>query len=177
LNGNRKTHIFNPAVFTNSIGETPMKIVVATITFLIMISLAFAGGEKKYGKDLTIKSPTSVSEILSNPGKYNGVSVLVEGTIVDVCAKKGCWIKIAGEKEADVIQIKVEDDVIVFPMEAKGKRVRAQGKVFAKEYSVKELIAGAKHEAEEQKKEFDASSITEPKTVVRINGEGAVIKE
>lgn len=148
-----------------------MKTVVAIISCLLIVSLALAEGEKKYGKDLTIKNPTGVSEILSNPEKFNGQSVLVEGTIVDVCEKKGCWIKIAGEKESDVIQIKVEDDVIVFPMEAKGKRVKAEGKVFAKEYSVKELIARAKHEAEEQKKDFDASSITEPKTVVRIDGE------
>lgn len=154
-----------------------MKTVAATIILTLIVSLALAEGEKKYGKDLTLKNPTSVSEILASPEKYHGTSVLVEGTIVDVCEKKGCWIKIAGENEADVIQIKVEDDVIVFPREAKGKRVKAEGKVFAKVYSVKELIARAKHEAEEQKKEFDASSIKEPKTVVRIDGDGAVIKE
>lgn len=154
-----------------------MKTVVAIVTLILAVSLAMAEGEKKYGKDLTLKNPTSVSEILANPEKYHGTSVLVEGTIVDVCEKKGCWIKIAGENEADVIQIKVEDDVIVFPKEARGKWVRAEGKVFAKEYSVKELIAREKHEAEEQKKKFDASSITEPKTVIRIDGDGAVIRE
>lgn len=145
------------------------------LTCLFIAVQAFAE-EKKYGKALTIKSPTTIEDILANPGKFNGQSVLVEGTIVDVCQKKGCWIKIAGWNESDVIQIKVEDDVIVFPAEAKGKRVRAEGKVFAKEYSVKELIAKAKHEAEEQKKEFDPSSIKAPKVEVRIDGEGAVIK-
>lgn len=150
-------------------------ILLLTMVFFIF-SIVFAGGEKKYGKGLTLKRTTKISEILAHPEKFNGKKVLVEGKIVDVCEKAGCWIKIAGEKESDVIQFKVDDDVIVFPVTEKGKMTTAEGKVFAKKYSKEELIQAAKREADEQGKGFDPSSITGPQTVVRINGEGAVIK-
>ncbi len=143
----------------------------------VAVSLALGFGEKKYGKALTLKQVTKISDILAEPEKYNGKDVLVEGKIVDVCQKKGCWIKLAGESEDQVIQIKVEDNVIVFPKDGKGKIARAEGKVVAKEYSVKELIARAKHEAEEQGKPFDEKSITKPQTIVRVDGVGAVIKD
>lgn len=153
-----------------------IRVVVLLSMVLFVLSVVFAGGEKKYGKALTLKRTTKISEILTHPEKFNGKRVLVEGKIVDVCAKAGCWIKIAGEKESDIIQFKVDDGVIVFPVDEKGKMATAEGKVFAKKYSKEELIEKAKHEAEEGGKEFDPATIKGPQTVVRINGEGAVIK-
>jgi hypothetical protein len=154
-----------------------MKTGSLTLILFIAVSLALGFGEKKYGKALTIKQATKISEILAEPQKYHGKDVLVEGKVVDVCQKKGCWIKLVGESEDQVLQIKVEDDVIVFPKDGKGKIARAEGKVVAKEYSVKELIARAKHEAEEQGKPFDGKSITKPQIVVRVDGVGAVIRD
>lgn len=153
-----------------------IRVSVLLVIVFFAVSVVFAGGEKKYGKSLTLKRTTKISEILAHPEKFNGKRVLVEGKIVDVCEKAGCWIKLTGEKESDVIQFKVEDDVIVFPVTEKGKIATAEGKVFAKKYSKEELAKKLKHEAEEQGKEFDPSSVTGPQTVVRINGEGAVIK-
>ncbi|MBI3587239.1 MAG: DUF4920 domain-containing protein [Ignavibacteriales bacterium] len=153
-----------------------IRVIVLLSMVFFVLSVVFAGGEKKYGKGLTLKRSTKISEILTHPEKFNGKKVLVEGKIVDVCEKAGCWIKIAGEKESEVIQFKVDDDVIVFPVTEKGKMATAEGKVFTKKYSKEELIEKAKHEAEEQGKKFDPSSITGPQTIVRINGEGAVIK-
>ena len=92
-----------------------IRVVVFLSMVLFVLSVVVAGGEKKYGKALTLKKTTKISEILAHPEKFNGKKVLVEGKIVDVCSKAGCWIKIAGEKESDVIQFKVDDGVIVFP--------------------------------------------------------------
>ncbi|MBI3786746.1 MAG: DUF4920 domain-containing protein [Ignavibacteriales bacterium] len=153
-----------------------IRVVVLLSMVLFALSVVFAGGEKKYGKSLTLKRTTKISEILAHPEKFNGKKVLVEGKIVDVCSKAGCWIKIAGEKESDVIQFKVDDGVIVFPVTEKGKLATAEGKVFAKKSTKEELIEAGKREAAEQGKQFDPSGITGPQTVVRINGEGAVVK-
>lgn len=143
---------------------------------LVMITtVSFAQNGKKYGEKITLKEKTPISTLLSNPDKYAGKKVLVEGLIVDVCEKRGCWIQIASDQEFQKLQFKVDDGVIVFPMEGKGKKVLAEG-VFEKlEYTKEQLIEQAKHQAEEQGKPFDPTSITKGKTVYRLKGLGAVI--
>jgi len=144
---------------------------------LLVTMLGFAGDGKKYGKDLTIKKKTSIADILQNPEKYDGKRVLVEGEITEVCQNMGCWIKITDKTVEETMLFKVDDGVIEFPKDGKGKAVKGEGIVSVKTYTKEELITQAKHEAEEQGKEFDPSSVTGPKVVVRINGEGAVITD
>ena len=117
-----------------------------------------------------------MSDILANPEKYNGKRVRVQGAVVDVCSKRGCWIRLASDKEYESIVFKVDDGVIVFPMDAKGKTAIAEGVISAKTYTVEQLIEQGKHTAEETGKPFDPSSVKGPKTVVRIMGEGASIQ-
>jgi len=151
---------------------------VLTIVAVLWCSaaIAVAGSPKNYGKALTLKETTKVSEILAHPEKYNGKKVRVEGAVVEVCKKRGCWITLSSDKEFESIQFKVDDGVIVFPLDAKGKNAVAEGVVSAKTYSVEELIKQGGHKAEEQGTTFDPSTVKGPKTVVRIMGEGAVIK-
>ena len=151
---------------------------VLTIACVLALtaSLAFAGNPKNYGKTLTLKDVTRVSEILANPEKFNGKRVRVQGAVVDVCSKRGCWIRLASDKEYESIVFKVEDGVIVFPMDAKGKTAVAEGVISAKTYTVEQLIEQGKHQAEETGKPFDPSTVKGPKTVVRIMGEGASIQ-
>lgn len=157
-----------------------MRSLVAVILVVgLTIGSNAAGGDKKYGKDLTLKDKTPLSELLSNPEKYKGKKVLIEGRITEVCQKKGCWIKVSDGSKSDPVQVKVEDDVIVFPIDGKGKNVKAEGTVSVTTLSKEELVKRARHEAEEQGKlkEFDPSTIKGPKTVIRIEGEGAVIED
>ena len=135
----------------------------------------FAAG-KSYGKKITLKKTTKISHILAEPKKFDGKKVLVEGPIVDVCEHRGCWMEIGSDKEFESIKFKVDDGVIVIPMDAKGKRARAEGIVSVKTKSVNEQIEQGKKHAKETGEEFDASTITEPKTVIMLKGEGAVIK-
>lgn len=154
-----------------------MKSVLTIVAVLALTaSVAVAGNPKNYGKALTLKEVTRVSEILAHPEKYNGKRVRVQGAVVDVCSKRGCWIRLASDKEFESIVFKVDDGVIVFPMDAKGKTAIAEGVISAKTYSVEQLIEQGKHQAEETGKPFDPSTVTGPKTVVRIMGEGASIQ-
>ncbi|MDL1891982.1 DUF4920 domain-containing protein [Sphingobacteriales bacterium CHB3] len=150
--------------------------VLSIAAILVLIGSIAIAGPKNYGKKLTLKEKTKVSDILANPEQYDGKKVLVEGAVVDVCANRGCWIKVASDKEFESIRFKVDDGVIVFPMDAKGKTALAEGVISVKKYTVEELIEQGKHHAEEQGEEFDPSTVKGPKTVVQIKGEGAVIK-
>ena len=149
---------------------------VLTLLTLFVLPLVFSMDGKEYGKKLTLTKLTKVSAILASPDAFNGKRVLVEGPITGVCEMRGCWITIGSDGEFKALTFKVDDGVIVFPMDAQGKTVRAEGIVEVKTMSVEEQITQAKHHAEEMGEEFDPSTITAPKVSVRLLGEGAVIE-
>jgi len=133
---------------------------------------------KVYGQGVADDVPTvNVSELLAHPDKWVGKVVRVEGPITGVCKKRGCWISIGSDKEFEDLRIKVDDGVIVFPAEAKGKYAVAQG-VFTKiEMSLEQTIRYKKHHAEEHGETFDPATITEPLVFYQIKGTGAVISD
>lgn len=153
-----------------------MKPLMLLAVAVLVAGAAIAGPAKKYGKALTVKETTKISVILADPEKYNGKKVKVEGAVVGVCEKRGCWIRLASDKEFETIQLKVEDGVIVFPMDAKGKNAVAEGTVEVRKVSVEDQIAQGKHHEEETGEKFDPSTVKGPKTIIRIMGEGAEIR-
>ena len=68
-----------------------------------------------------------MSDIYANPDQFGGKRVRVQGPIVDVCAERGCWIAIGSDQEFQSLRFKVEDGVIVFPMETKGQTASVEG--------------------------------------------------
>ena len=132
---------------------------------------------KDYGKGISQKDTVSVSSLLTFPEKYIGKTVTVKGNITDVCEKRGCWIKLSGDKPYQTITVKVNDGEIVFPLEAKGKPAVAEGKFEVIELSLEQTKKYLAHKAEEEGKKFDSESVTEPLKIYRIKGSGARIAE
>jgi len=147
------------------------------LPLMLGATIAVAGDGKPLGKKITVKEVTPISEILAHPEKYEGKRVLVEGKVGDVCKKMGCWMMLTGAGKDETIRIKVKDGEIVFPQEARGKTARAQGVVSVRDLTKEQLIAQGEHMAEEQGTKFDPSTVTGPKKVVQVSGEGAVIVE
>ena len=127
------------------------------------------------GEEITVKEKTKVSDIVANPQNFVGKKVLVEDTVLDVCAKRGCWIDIASDKEFESIRIKVQDGIIVFPMEAKGKNALVEGEVYSFEYEVEADCGGIGCKEEEANKEDCDHTKKEIKTLYQIRGIGAEI--
>ena len=142
---------------------------------LLVLSVVVAGDGKVYGEPLSGSDTTKISELIAAPDKYEGQTVRVEGLVTGVCEKRGCWMSIASDKEFEEVRIKVDDGVIVFPMEAKGKRAIAEGAFTVIEMTMEQTLAYKKHHAEEHQEEFDPSTVTEPLTYYQINATGAVI--
>jgi hypothetical protein len=151
------------------------KTLFISIIALLLVGTALSAGKKKYGKEITVKEMTKISAIVAEPEKFNGKRVKVQGPIVDVCKERGCWIKIASDKEFESIRFKVDDGVIVFPLEIKGQNAVAEGVVSVRTISVEEQIKSGKKMAEEEGTTFDEKSVTGPKTVLMIKGEGAQV--
>ncbi|HEY3287758.1 MAG TPA: DUF4920 domain-containing protein [Gemmatimonadaceae bacterium] len=145
------------------------------LAFVALTATAQAQG-KQYGKPLTLKEKTPISKILQNPHAYHGQKVQVEGAIIEVCEERGCWIKIASDKPLESIRFKVDDGVIVFPLDAKGKKATVEGEVQVKMLTAAQALAQAKEMAKERGTKVDESKYTKDVMDVQIKGEGARIQ-
>ena len=139
---------------------------------LILPATTFA---KSFGQGITLEKATPVSAILDQPKEFVGKQVKVAGLIVDVCAARGCWVYVAGDRQFDKLRVKVIDGEIVFPMEARGRQAEVEGIVEIFELTKEEVIEKQIHYALEKGEVFDPASVTEGETVVRLRGLGAEI--
>jgi hypothetical protein len=156
-----------------------MKKLIFCLSFLCFAALVHAqppAGDAKpgewYGEKVNPEGALNLNDVV---GKLNGGSefndVKVQAKIVDVCPKKGCWLKLE-LNDGSTATVKMKDYGFFLPVAAKGKTVVIDGKVELKTTSVAEL----KHYAEDAKKskeEIDA--ITQPQKEVRVLAKGIVV--
>lgn len=147
-----------------------------TLIAVLLLTASFSHAKTTvYGKGVHLQEVTKISDLLANPDTYLGKQVKVTGMVLEVCAKRGCWIYLASDKRYEKIQIKVTDGVIVFPMSASGKQATVEGIVEELNLSREDLIRYKKHLAEEKGLPFDPASVTEGEKIIRIIGLGAEI--
>lgn len=132
---------------------------------------------KKYGEGITQSESVAISDLLAEPDKYAGKRVRVEGTVSDVCPKRGCWFEMAGEKPGEKMRFKVRDGVMTFALDEKGKYAVAEGLVHTRKLTLEETREYLEYQAKEYGKDVDPASVTEPMTVVRLDGKGALIRD
>jgi len=53
-------------------------------------------GGQVYGAGVEDIESVSIAAIAAGPEAFNGKMVRDEGMVTDVCAKRGCWIELAG---------------------------------------------------------------------------------
>jgi len=153
-----------------------MKHAIISFLFLSLLTVSSLAEAKTFGAGVTLPKMTQVSEIMNNPKEYVGKKVKIKGLVVDVCAKRGCWLYIAGDKPFQKIQIKVDDGVIVFPMSARGKVATVEGVVEKLDMTHEEAIAYHKHLAEERGQKFNPASVKGNEATYRIRGTGSEIE-
>ena len=148
------------------------------VTVLIIFAIASAAGEKQlFGGELSDAITVDLVEVMDNTEKYVDQNIKITGRVENVCPMKGCWVEVQ-KPESDVsIRVKVEDDVVVFPAEAKGKSIVAEGILRRFELSEKQSRAWLKHAAAERGEEFDDSATIEPMILYQIEGLAAEIDD
>ena len=149
--------------------------VAAFLALSLVATVGLSAAARKFGKPITLKDTTKISDIYANPDQFGGKRVRVQGPIVDVCAERGCWIAIGSDQEFQSLRFKVEDGVIVFPMEIKGQTAAVEGVLTVATLSVAEQIEQGEHMAKEKKVTFDPKTVKGPKTSIMIKGEGAEV--
>ena len=146
-----------------------------------VVLTAFSGSAStttSYGKELSGVRVVRIAELVSSPEKYLGEKVRVEGLVEDICPMEGCWIDILESQSRETIRFKVADGVIVFPVEAKGREVVAEG-VAAQARDVEEAgdIVAAPPGRREGGTLRCESSVTGPMVFYQIEGLGAEVTE
>jgi hypothetical protein len=97
-------------------------------------------------------------------------NVIIEATIVDVCQKKGCWMRVSdGDQE---LFVRFQDYSFFVPMNAAGREVVMHGTSVAQVASVEEL----RHYAKDAGKSPDQiAAITESETRVTFFADSVYI--
>ena len=82
-------------------------------------------GEAPKGGDVPV---VAVEKLLAKVGEYDGKYLRVTGKVADVCAKKGCWLKL-GDGEALFVKFTCPVGERLIPAEAVGKVAEVEGTV------------------------------------------------
>ena len=131
-----------------------------------------------YGNDFSYDAVKTISSLTDNVDEFLNKEIVTEGQIVDVCPMQGCWIEIKDFDTNQVIRVKVQDDVIIFPQDSKEKKVVVNG-IFSKiEFTENQAVKWKIHLAEEKGiKLNEADIVLEPSDLIeyRIKGLGAKI--
>jgi len=142
-------------------------LLMACVACLAATSAAAEEKGTKYGAGVSQQTSVKVADLLAAPDTYLGRTVRVDGVVQAVCQTMGCWIQLGDDEKGAGIQFKVDDGVIVFPKDGKGRMASAEG-------TFEKIPTGDAHEAEHAKETMKETSATEaPK--YRIKATGAVI--
>ena len=133
--------------------------------------------ETVYGTASPGADPVTISDLVARPRDHDGKTVRVEGTVTDVCAKRGCWIRIGADQGADTLTFKVTDGVLVFPMSERGRYAVAEGVARAVTLDLEGSRAHLAARAKADGREFDPGTVTAPVTTVRLDGLHARIRD
>ena len=143
---------------------------------LFLMGPALQADTKTYGAGVKEPETTSVGKMLAHPEAYVGKTVRIEGQVVDVCPMKGCWVELEERDGGARLRVKVDDGVIVFPVDAKGKTAVAEGTLEAINMSREQYVGWLQHLAEERGQTFDPKTVGEgPFKIYQLRGTGARI--
>ena len=119
----------------------------------------------------------SVDDALARSSSLDGQTVRVAGTIRQVCQAKGCWLTFS-TAQGQTLRVMTheeggdEDDSMVFPKDAAGRRAEVVGTLRVTE----ESVARRRHLAEDAGASAEeVAAITEPSRAVSLLATGARI--
>lgn len=124
-----------------------------------------------YGKSITPESAIGMGDLQDKLQAGTDFTGKIEGKVVEVCKKKGCFMKLE-RPGGDAVMVKFKDYGFFMPQNIVGKTVVLEGEAKVNETSVERL----KHFAEDAGKSKDEiAKITEPKKDIVIVADGVVV--
>jgi hypothetical protein len=71
----------------------------------------------------------ALARVVKNPRAYEGRSIILEGTVRNVCQNKGCWMELGTGRRGKGLRVTFKDYGFFVPTDSKGWHVRAEGTV------------------------------------------------
>lgn len=126
-----------------------------------------------FGKTITEDGAVTLASIETEVVPGEEYAAKVEGEIVEVCQKKGCWMTVKKD-DGSVVRVTFKDYGFFVPKDAAGKWVVMEGVAFYDTLSVATL----QHYAEDAGKPAEeVAKITEPEYKVTFEADGVIIKQ
>lgn len=124
-----------------------------------------------YGAKTTSKGAVDIATLPAKLAKKDSIQTKVIAKVLDVCPKKGCWMKVQ-VNDSTTAFVKMKDYAFFVPLDVIGKTVVLDTEAKLKTTSVDEL----KHYAEDAKKpQAEIDAITEPKKEIRLLANGILV--
>ncbi|MBB1269698.1 DUF4920 domain-containing protein [Shewanella sp. SR44-3] len=131
----------------------------------------------KFGEAVDLKKLIPVAELMASPSEHLQQAVTIEGTVVSVCTKRGCWMEIAAQESSERLRVKVRDGDMVFPISARGKHAYATGMLTEIVLSPEQSRSYLENQAKKNQQVFDASAAIEAVTLYQLQPIGVEIRE
>lgn len=135
------------------------------------VSVSYAS----FGEEITDEKAITAEEMLEmfhNMKEGDTIPIKFKSTILDVCQKKGCWMKMDLEGDKDAF-VRFTDYGFFVPLDAANQESIVEGRAFLSIVTVDEQKHYAKDGGKSQE-EIDA--ITEPKITYAIQADGVLIE-
>jgi hypothetical protein len=149
-------------------------VAIVVLTTLFANAQPPAGDAKTgdfYGEKVSPDGAIAISDAAAKLGGSDAVQTKMTAKVLEVCSKKGCWVKLA-VNDSTTAFVKMKDYAFFVPMAAVGKTVVIDGELKSKIVSVAEL----RHYAEDAKKtEKEIAAITKPQQELRVTATGITI--
>jgi hypothetical protein len=149
---------------------------LAAISILTATAQPPAGDAKPgdwYGEKVQTANAIDIAEIPAKLKEKEAFNTKVKAKVLDVCPKKGCWLKLA-VNDSTTAFVKMKDYGFFLPTAVKGKTIVLDGEVKMLTTSVDEL----QHYAKDAKKSpAEINAITQPKKEIRFTASGITVVE
>ncbi|RXK85650.1 DUF4920 domain-containing protein [Filimonas effusa] len=124
-----------------------------------------------YGATITADGAIPIATLPAQLGDTSKHKTKVTAKVLDVCPKKGCWVKLQ-VNDTTTAFVKMKDYGFFVPLDMIGKTIVLDGEAYIKETSVKEL----RHYAEDAKKsKAEIEAIQAPKKEIRFTASGILV--
>ncbi|SER13399.1 DUF4920 domain-containing protein [Pedobacter rhizosphaerae] len=151
-----------------------MKRIILILGFCLTAVLGFAQTDFKgqqFGEGVKAGNVKPAAKMESAMGDQQSVDMKIEGKVVDVCQKKGCWMTLE-MPNGEPMRVTFKDYAFFMPKDIAGKRVVLDGIAKRQTISVETL----RHYAEDAKKSpEEVAKITDPKKELAFEAKGVVI--
>lgn len=151
-----------------------MKKILLSLSFCLIAAVSFAQtaySGQKFGEDIKPGDVKPAAKMEAAMGDQKTVDMKIEGKVVDVCQKKGCWMTLE-MPNGDPMRVTFKDYAFFMPKDIAGKKVVLDGIAKKQTISVETL----RHYAEDAKKTpAEVAKITDPKKELAFEAKGVVI--